>query len=168
MGDKCMKVKNKKIFIAILLTICCLILSLAYPLASLYENKTYEKYAGAMIYLRKEVFVKYDSKSIDISKFDTSALVAHLQCQKRDLYFKNSFSDNRSIIISIPNKITLKIIPLDNDSVILNFDMQFGWDRNYILNGSNFDDFLDILFEITDDEMFMKTGDGVLCPEKIS
>lgn len=46
--------------------------------------------------------------------------------------------------------------------------MQFGWDRNYILNGSNFDDFLDILFEITDDEMFMKTGDGVLCPEKIS
>lgn len=66
-----MKVKNKKIFIAILLTICCLILSLAYPLASLYENKTYEKYAGEMIYLRKEVFVKYDSKSIDISKFDT-------------------------------------------------------------------------------------------------
>jgi len=146
--------KSKKLF-TLLIIVLALILAYVYFIFPAYEKSTYERYAGKEIYhgMNDEIFLSYKNETINMSELNNSDIYAYLQCLERELYL-NDIMSSHFITITVPNKITLKIFPKDDDSVFLEFDMKSGWDRNYIINGENFNGYLEILYKITGNRIF--------------
>lgn len=153
------KFKSKKTIITIITIVSLLLLLCAYPAFRFYEKTTYEKYAGEQIYyeMNPQILVNYKNEVINMAEYNNSAICAHFQCLPRKLYFDYIADFKNKIIITVPNKIDLIISPKDDSSIFLEFDMEKGIDRKYILNGLNFNGFLDILYETTRNEVFIVT-----------
>ena len=152
------KFKSKKTIITII-TIVSLLLLCAYPAFRFYEKATYKKYAGKEIYyeMNPQILVNYKNEVINMAEYNNSAICAHFQYLPRELYFDDIADSQNKITITVPNKIDLIISPKDDISIFLEFDMEKGIDRKYILNGLNFNGFLDILYETTRNEVFIVT-----------
>ena len=143
--------------IIIISTIVGLLLLCAYPTFRFYESTTYEKYAGEQIYyeMNPQILVTYKNEVINMAEYNNSSIVAHFQCLPRKLYFDYIADSKNKIIITVPNKIDLIISPKDDSSIFLEFDMEKGIDRKYVLNRLNFNGLLDILYEITGNDIFL-------------
>ncbi len=158
------KFKSKKRIIT-LIVILILLLLCVYTAFSIYEKASYEKYAGKEIYYKTnhQIFLTYKNETINLSVYNNSNLYAHFQCLERFLYFDDLPYSQNEIKISVPKKIDLIICCKDDNSIFLKFDVERGIDRNYILNDLNFNELLDILYEITGNDIFTNTGDGSVC-----
>lgn len=154
-----MKVKNKKMIVAGV-AVCTVLLACSFPAFLIYENVTYKKYAGKEIYSNKnhELILTYHNKDIDLSSYDTSALVTQLQYRHRQLYFGDIHSDKNERIRLTSPEITITLFPKDDKSVALEFDMQRGIDRTYTLTDVNFNQLLDVCYKITGDDIFVVSG----------
>lgn len=152
------KFKSKKTIITIIIIVGLLLLC-AYPAFAIYEKITYEKYAGELIYykMNQQILVNYKNEVINMAEYNNSDIYAHFQCLERNVYFGDIAYSRDQISITVPNKISLIIFPKDNNSIFLKFDMEKGIDRKYILNGLNFNGFLDVLYETTRNEVFLVT-----------
>lgn len=152
------KFKSKKIIQIIIIMV--LLLLCAYPTFLVYETNTYKKYAGEELYWKNsdEIILIYKNNIIDMSSYDNSSLITRLQYKQRKLCFDNIEDSKKHITVSVPNKITIKISPKDNNSVFLDFDMEKGLNRNYILQDINFEEFLRIFYEITKNNLFSATA----------
>lgn len=150
------KFKSKKTIITIIIIVGLLLLC-AYPAFAIYEETTYEKYAGEQIYyeMNPQILVSYKNEVINMAEYDNSAIVAHFQCLPRKLYFDYIADSQNKITITVPNKIDLIISPKDASSIFLEFDMKKGIDRKYVLDRLNFNGLLDILYEITGNDIFL-------------
>lgn len=150
------KFKSKKNIIIIIVVVGFLLLC-AYPAFAIYEETTYEKYAGEQIYyeMNPQILVSYKNEVINMAEYNNSAIVAHFQYLERNLYFDDIENSQNKITITVPNKIVLTVFSKDNNSIFLEFDMEKGIDRNYILNDLNFNEFVDILYEITGNDIFI-------------
>lgn len=149
------KFKSKKTIIAIIIVI--LLLLSVFPALSIYEEETYEKYTGKEIYAVKNenLTLKYKNETINFSYDNKSEIIGHLQCLERHLYFGDIPDYENKTTIKIPKKFTFVVLPRDNNSIFLKFDMHIGIDRNYILNGLNYVDFLKILYRATNKAVFI-------------
>lgn len=80
---------------------------------------------------------------------------------KRSLHFGKLSSDSKKIEIIIPGKVTIDVYPNDTDSVLISYDPHgFGITRNYKLSGyGNFNRHLEILYDLTGNEVFNETID---------
>ena len=147
----------KKKVLIILSCVAALLLLSVFPALSIYEEETYEKYTGKEIYVVKNqnLTLTYKSETINLSYDNKSELIAHLQCLERHLYFDDIPDYENKTTIKIPKKFTFVVLPRDNDSVFLKFNMYKGIDRNYILNGLNYVNFLKILYRTTENDVFV-------------
>lgn len=150
------KFKSKKTIITIIIIVGLLLLC-AYPAFTIYEKITYEKYAGEEIYykMNHQILVNYKNEVINMSEYNNSDMYAHFQCLERDLYFGDIPDSQNKITITVPNKIVLNVSPKDDSNIFLEFDMETGIDRKYILKDLNFNSFLDILYKITNHDIFI-------------
>lgn len=150
------KFKSKKTIISIIIVVILLLLSV-FPALSIYEEETYEKYTGKEIYVVKNqnLTLTYKNETINLSYDNKAEIIGHLQCLERQLYFDDIPDYENKTTIKIPKKFTFVVLPRDNDSVFLKFDMYKGIDRNYILNGLNYVNFLKILYRATDNAVFI-------------
>lgn len=150
------KFKSKKTIITII-TIVSLLLLCAYPAFRFYEKATYKKYAGKEIYyeMNPQILVNYKNEVINMAEYNNSAICAHFQYLPRELYFDDIADSQNKITITVPNKIDLIISPKDDSSIFLEFDMEKGIDRKYVLDRLNFNGLLDILYEITGNDIFL-------------
>ena len=105
--------------------------------------------------MNPQILVSYKNEVINMAEYNNSAIVAHFQCLERNLYFDDIENSQNKITITVPNKIVLTVFSKDNNSIFLEFDMEKGIDRNYILNDLNFNEFVDILYEITGNDIFI-------------
>lgn len=149
------KLKSKKTIVVIMLVVI-LLLSLFTALL-IYEEETYEKYAGAQLYNSRleNSTLKYKKETITFSIHNKSELISNLLCLKRHLYFGDIPDYENKTTIKIPKKFTFVVLPRDNDSIFLKFDLYRDIDRNYILNGLNYADFLKILYRATENNVFI-------------
>jgi hypothetical protein len=80
--------------------------------------------------------------------------------KKRSLYFGELPSQESAIEINSPDRATLYVYPLDDDSIIIRYEPRNGIKRTYKKSGfGDFNRVLKTLYELTDNEIFNETID---------
>lgn len=100
------------------------------------------------------ILLQYDNVVIRAPDFN-SEYISRFTIAKKTLYFGELDKSKKPIVINIPKKAILNIYPNDDESVLLEYIPRCGLKRKYKL--SNYGDFkrhLEILYEITGDEIF--------------
>ena len=80
--------------------------------------------------------------------------------KKRSLYFGKLPSQEHAIKINSPDRATLYVYPLDEDSIIIRYEPRNGIKRIYKKSGfGDFNRVLEVFYELTDNEVFNETID---------
>lgn len=80
--------------------------------------------------------------------------------KERWLYFGELPSQEYAIEINSPDRATLYVYPLDEDSIIIRYEPRNGIKRTYKKSGfGDFNRLLEVFYELTDNEVFNETID---------
>ena len=102
------------------------------------------------------VIYKHESVTTHLS----SDVCCYLKDGNRSLYFGELPSKECAIEINSPDRATLYLYPLDNDSIIIRYEPRNGIKRTYKKSGyGDFNRILKTLYELTDNEAFNETID---------
>ena len=102
------------------------------------------------------VVYKHESITTHLS----SDACAYLSDGNRSLYFGKLPSQESAIEINSPDRATLYVYPLDDDSIIIRYEPRNGIKRTYKKSGyGDFDRVLKTLYELTENEIFNETID---------
>lgn len=97
-------------------------------------------------------------KDVHISTSLSSDACGYLADGRRQLYFGELPSKENAIEINSPRRATIYVYPLDEDSMIIEYNPRNGISRNYIKSGfGDFNRFLQVLYELTENQVFHKT-----------
>ena len=115
---------------------------------------SYEKNIHKM--LGTMVVYKHESITTHLS----SDACAYLSDGNRSLYFGELPSEESVIEINSPDRATLYVFPLDDDSIIIKYEPRNGIKRTYKKSGyGDFNRVLKTLYELTGNEIFNETID---------
>ena len=115
---------------------------------------SYEKNMHQM--LGTMVAYKHESVTTHLS----SEVCDYLTDGDRSLYFGELPSQEHAIEINSPDRATVYVYPLDEDSVIIRYEPRNGIKRTYKKSGfGDFNRMLEALYELTDNEVFNETID---------
>ena len=115
---------------------------------------SYEKNMHQM--LGTKVVYKHESITTHLS----SDVCAYLSDGNRSLYFGELPSQESAIEINSPDRATLYVYPLDEDSIIIRYEPRNGIKRTYKKSGfGDFNRVLITLYELTGNEIFNETID---------
>ena len=113
---------------------------------------SYEKNMHQM--LGTKVVYKHESITTHLS----SDVCAYLSDGNRSLYFGELPSQESAIEINSPDRATLYVYPLDEDSIIIRYEPRNGIKRTYKKSGyGDFNRVLKTLYELTGNEIFNET-----------
>ena len=113
---------------------------------------SYEKNMHQM--LGTMVVYKHESITTHLS----SDVCAYLSDGNRSLYFGEFPSQESAIEINSPDRATLYVYPLDEDSIIIRYEPRNGIKRTYKKSGyGDFNRVLKTLYELTGNEIFNET-----------
>lgn len=145
------RTKRKLIIICIVVFIAAW---LSVFLFNVYERSVYKKHAGKeLFYGTNNIEVDYMDKTVDMRGLDNSSLITQLQYRDRELYFKKINSDEYISIISSSGTV-VNIFQRDSKSVFLQLKIPDNLDLQYIIYDINLNDFLDILYKISNNNIF--------------
>ena len=115
---------------------------------------SYEKNIQQM--LGTVVVYKHESVTAHLS----SDVCDYLTDGKSSLYFGELPSQENAIEINSPERATLYVYPSDEDSIIIRYEPRNGIKRTYKKSGyGDFNRVLEVLYELTDNEVFNETID---------
>ena len=115
-----------------------------------YEKNMYQM-LGTMVTYKHESITTHLSS--DVCGYLTTG-------KKRSLYFGKLPSQESAIEINSPDRATLYVYPLDDDSIIIRYEPRKGIKRTYKKSGfGDFNRVLKTLYELTDNEIFNETID---------
>lgn len=110
---------------------------------------SYEKNVDQML----ATLVKYKGESMFTHL--SSDACGYLTHGNRSLYFGELPSEECAIEINSPDRSTLYVYPLDNDSIIVRYEPRNGIKRTYLKSGfGDFNRILEVFYELTDNEVF--------------
>ncbi len=114
---------------------------------------SYDKNLHAM--LPTLVIYKHQSEMTHLS----SDVIGYLTtAKKRTLYFGKLPSQENAITINSPERATLYIYPLGDNSIIIKYEPRHGINRVYKNSGfGNFNSLLKAFYELTENEVFNET-----------
>ena len=113
---------------------------------------SYEKNMHQM--LGTKVVYKHESITTHLS----SDVCAYLSDGNRSLYFGELPSQESAIEINSPDRATLYVYPLDEDSIIIRYEPRNGIKRTYKKSGyGDLNRVLKTLYELTGNEIFNET-----------
>jgi hypothetical protein len=113
---------------------------------------SYEKNMHQM--LGTKLVYKHESITTHLS----SDVCAYLSDGNRSLYFGELPSQESAIEINSPDRATLYVYPLDEDSIIIRYEPRNGIKRTYKKSGyGDFNRVLKTLYELTGNEIFNET-----------
>lgn len=98
--------------------------------------------------------IQYDSEEIECSV--NINYYAFFRDTDKKTYFGKLPDESSAIAISIPAKATIYVFPHTNDSVLISYRAS-GHKINFTIEGKNFNDHLEVLYQITENEVFNKT-----------
>lgn len=139
--------------ILVIIGTICAVLSIISTVFRVYERTTYERYAGKDLFLSREIKVSYMDETVDIAGLNNMSLITHLQYREREKTFKKIESD-KCITIESSKGALINIYPRDNDSVFLTLTVNNKMSFKYIMHDSDFNEFLEMLYEITENDVF--------------
>ena len=85
----------------------------------------------------------------------SSDACCYLTHGNRSLYFGELPSEECVIEINSPDRATLYVYPLDNDSIIVRYEPRNGIKRTYLKSGfGDFNRILEVFYELTGNEVF--------------
>ena len=129
-------------FVTILIILC-------FTFFTSYEKNTHQMLGTMVVY-------KHESITTHLS----SDACAYLSDGNRSLYFGKLPSQESVIEINSPDRATLYVYPLDDDSIIIRYEPRNGIKRTYKKSGyGDFNRVLKTLYELTDNEIFNETID---------
>ena len=100
------------------------------------------------------VVYKHESITTHLS----SDVCAYLSDGNRSLYFGELPSQESAIEINSPDRATLYVYPLDEDSIIIRYEPRNGIKRTYKKSGyGDFNRVLKTLYDLTGNEIFNET-----------
>ena len=110
---------------------------------------SYEKNVDQML----ATLVKYKGESMFTHL--SSDACGYLTHGNRSLYFGELPSKECAIEINSPDRATLYVYPLDNDSIIVRYEPRNGIKRTYLKSGfGDFNRILEVFYELTGNEAF--------------
>ena len=110
---------------------------------------SYEKNVDQML----ATLVKYKGESMFTHL--SSDACGYLTHGNRSLYFGELPSKECAIEINSPDRATLYVYPVDNDSIIVRYEPRNGIKRTYLKSGfGDFNRILEVFYELTGNEVF--------------
>ena len=115
-----------------------------------YEKNMYQMLGTMVIYKHESITTHLSS---DVCGYLTTG-------KKRSLYFGKLPSQEYALEINSPDRATLYVYPLDEDSIIIRYEPRNGIKRTYKKSGfGDFNRVLEVFYELTDNEVFNETID---------
>ena len=140
----------KKIFFGFLLGV----LSVIIIITSYNFFTSFERNLDNML----STMINYKKTSITSGGLSADAC-CYLASAKRKVYFGQLPNDAEPIIVRSPSRASMYIYPNDEKSVIVKYAPHNGITRNYVLTYIGFNRYLEIFYEMTDNEVFNETID---------
>jgi len=138
---------KSKIYWAMLGAIITVIVISTVTLFTSYKNNVDKMLVTLVLY-------KHESEFTSLS----ADACVYLTRGNRSLYFGELPQKESAIEIKSPDRATLYIYPLDENSVIIRYEPQNGIKRTYKKSGfGDFNRILEVFYEMTDNEVFNET-----------
>jgi len=126
-----------------------ILIILCFTFFTSYEKNTHQM-LGTMVVYKHESIITHLSSDV----------CAYLSDGNRCLYFGELPSQESAIEINSPDRATLYVYPLDEDSIIIRYEPRNGIKRTYKKSGyGDFNRVLKTLYELTGNEIFNETID---------
>ncbi len=121
-----------------------------------YEKNMHQMLGTMVIYKHESITTHLSS---DVCGYLTTG-------KERSLYFGKLPAQEYAIEINSPDRATLYVYPLDEDSIIIRYEPRYGIKRTYKKSGfGDFNRILEVLYELTGNEVFNETIDYAVLNE---